>query len=77
MGDNEYIATHPEKGKVRKQVHYFLAEAPYVDIELLKKGGLDDAKWFKVTDILDLNFYEDILPVVTKAITMLVGKASK
>jgi N utilization substance protein B len=77
LGDNEYVATHPEKGKVRKQVHYFLAEASYVDIELLKKGGLDDAKWFKVTDILDLNFYEDILPVVTKAITMLVGKASK
>jgi len=77
LGDNEYVATHPEKGKVRKQVHYFLAQAPYLDIQLLKKGGLDDAKWFKVTDILDLNFYEDILPVVTKAVTMLVGRAAK
>jgi hypothetical protein len=58
-------------------VQYFLAKAPYQDIELLKKGGLDDAKWFKVADILELNFYEDILPIVTKAITVLVGRGSK
>jgi N utilization substance protein B len=77
LGGNEYVATQPEKGKVRKQVHYFLARAPYQDIELLKRGGLDDAKWFRVADILELNFYEDILPIVTKAITMLVGRASK
>ncbi len=77
LGNNEYIATQPEKGKVRKQVHYFLAKAPYQDLILAKKGGLDDAKWFRVADILDLNFYEDILPIVTKAITMLVGRRSK
>jgi N utilization substance protein B len=77
LGNNEYIASQPEKGKVRKQVHYFLANAPYDNIELLKQGGLDDAKWFKVAEILDLNFYEDILPIVTKAITMLVGRGSK
>jgi ADP-ribose pyrophosphatase YjhB (NUDIX family) len=77
LGNNEYIATQPEKGKVRKQVHYFLAKAPYQDLVLAKKGGLDDAKWFRVADILDLNFYEDILPIVTKAITMLVGRRSK
>lgn len=76
LGENEYVATHPELGKIRKQAKYFLAEAPYVDIELLKKGGLDDAKWFKVADILELNFYEDILPIVTKAITVLVGRGS-
>jgi N utilization substance protein B len=77
LGNNEYVASQPEKGKVRKQVHYFLANAPYQDIELLKKGGLDDAKWFKIADILELNFYEDILPIVTKAVTMLVGRGSK
>lgn len=74
LGNNEYVATHPEKGKVRKQVHYFLAKAPFTEIELEKKGGLDDAKWFKVADILDLNFYEDILPIVTKAVTIVVSK---
>ena len=77
LGENEYVASQPEVGKVRKQVHYFLAEAPYQDVVLAKKGGLDDAKWFKVADILELNFYEDILPIVTKAVTVLVGKASK
>lgn len=77
LGKNEYIATQPEKGKVRKQVHYFLAKAPHQDLILAKKGGLDDARWFKVSDILNLNFYEDILPIVTKAITMLVGRSGK
>ena len=77
LGQNEYVASHPEKGKVRKQVHYFLASAPYQEISLEKKGGLDDARWFRVADILSLNFYEDILPIVTKAVTVLVGKTKK
>lgn len=74
LGNNEYVASQPEIGKVRKQVHYFLARADYKEISLEKKGGLDDAQWFRVADILDLNFYEDILPIVTKAVTMLVSK---
>ena len=77
LGNNEYVATHPEKGKVRKQVHYFLAASPYTTITMEQKGGLDDGQWFKVAEILELNFYEDILPIVTKAITMLVGRKSK
>ena len=74
LGKNEYIATHPEKGKVRKQVAYYLAKSAHEDIKLEQKGGLDDAQWFKVADILDLNFYEDILPIVTKAVTVLVSR---
>lgn len=71
LGTNEYIANDPELGKIRKQVHYYLAEAKFGDLTLAKKPGLDDAKWFKLTDILELNFYNDILPIVTKAVTML------
>lgn len=74
LGHNEYIASKPDIGKHRKQVTYFLGRAEYTDITLEQKGGLDDAQWFKVAEILDLNFYEDILPIVTKAITMLVAK---
>ncbi len=74
LGKNEYIANKPDIGKHRKQVVYFLGQAPYTEITLEKKGGLDDAKWFKVAEILDLNFYEDILPIVTKAVTMLVSR---
>jgi N utilization substance protein B len=71
LGNNEYIASDPELGKLRKQVHYFLAESKYSDITLAKKPGLDDGKWFKLADILELNFYNDILPIVTKSIKYL------
>lgn len=72
IGENEYIASHPEKGKTRKHVTYFLAESSYSEITLEKKGGLDDARWFRLTDILDLNFYEDMLPIVTEAVQKLL-----
>lgn len=71
LGTNEYIANDPEQGKLRKQVHYYLAEAAFQKLALAKKPGLDDAKWFKISDILELNFYNDILPIVTKAVTTL------
>ena len=74
LGENEYIAYHPEKGKTKKHVTYFLAESKFTDLTLEAKGGLDDAKWFKLSDILDLNFYNDILPLVTKAINILLKK---
>ncbi|MFZ2522690.1 MAG: transcription antitermination factor NusB [Minisyncoccia bacterium] len=74
LGENEYVAYHPEKGKIRKHVIYYLAESAFVDITREIKGGLDDAKWFKLADILDLNFYGDILPIVTKAINILLKK---
>ena len=77
LGRNEYVASDPDKGKLRKQVIYFLAEAKYEDLKLGKSGGLDDARWFKIADILDLNFYNDILPIVTKAITILSGQTAK
>ena len=74
IGENEYVASDPEAGKKRKHVTYFLAEAKFENITLEQKGGLDDAKWFKLSDIIELNFYEDILPIVTKAINMLLQK---
>src|SRR3989344_3977958 len=70
LGENEYIATHPEKGKRRKHVYYFLGEATYQDLQLEKTGGgLDDARWFKLGDIPELKIYDDILPIITKAIS--------
>lgn len=73
LGQNEYIANDPEIGKIRKQVHYYLAEAKFAELNLAKKPGLDDAKWFKLADILELNFYNDILPIVTKAVQIVSG----
>ena len=72
LGHTEYGTYDPEKGKIKKRVEYYLGEAEYTDVSLHKSGGLDDVKWFRLADILDLNFYDDILPIVTKAINILV-----
>jgi len=71
---NEYVANHPQEGKLRKQVTYFLASSELKDLNLGDSGGLDDAKWFKLQDIQTLNFYNDILPIMTKAITLIGTK---
>jgi transcription antitermination protein NusB len=80
LGVNAYSTYHPEQGKIKKQVTYFLAEAPFQELTLEKKeekGGLDDVRWFKLSDILDLNFYDDILPIVTKALKILAESDQK
>ena len=78
VGENEYIASHPEKGKYRKHVTYFLGRSEFEPLKLAEgKGGLDDVRWFRLTDILDLNFYDDMLPIVTQAVQELLDKAQK
>jgi N utilization substance protein B len=74
LGENEYVASQPEQGKIRKHVTYYLAEAPFDELELEQSGGLDDAQWFKLANILDLNFYDDILHIVTTAVNTLLKK---
>jgi transcription antitermination protein NusB len=77
IGENEYVASHPERGKYRKHVLYFLARAEFEPLRLQQgKGGLDDAKWFRLQDIIDLNFYDDMLPIVTMAVQKLLDHAS-
>jgi len=71
LGENEYVANDPEVGKKRKRVSYYLAEAPFIDLKLESSGGLDDARWFRAADIGELNFYEDIVPLITKAVSIL------
>ena len=77
IGRNEYIASHPEKGKIKKRVVYYLGEATYEDLKLVESGGLDDCRWFKLAEILDLNFYNDILPIVTNGVNILLGKSKQ
>jgi len=77
LGENEYVASHPEKGKIRKRVSYFLAETPYQELKLEKTGGLDDARWFPLRDMDDLNIYDDILPLIAKGVEkILTGSAA-
>lgn len=77
VGENEYVASHPEKGRIRKHVYFFLVHSSFEPLVLKKSGGLDDAKWFRLPDILDLNFYDDMLPIVTAAVQKLLDKSSK
>ncbi len=72
LGENEYIANHPTKGKIRKQVSYFLAKAEYGELVLeTGTGGLDGAQWFPLQEISKLNMYDDVIGMFAKAIPML------
>ncbi len=75
LGQNEYIATHPEKGKIRKQVTFFLTEATYGELTLLNhSGGLDDARWFPFEEVPNLKMYDNMIPLLTKAVEILTKK---
>ena len=75
LGENEYIANHPEKGKIRKQVKYYLAQSPYQAVALQKMtGGLDDAKWFDIEDIGDLRMYEDVTGMMQQAVEKITSE---
>lgn len=73
LGENEYIAFDPQKGRVLKTVSYFLAETKKDELRLESSGGLDEAKWFLPEELPDLKIYSDILPFLTKAIKELAN----
>ena len=74
LGENEYVATHPEKGKTLKRVVYFLAKSEYQELVLEKSGGLDNARWFELAEIPELRIYNDIIPLIAKAIEIISKK---
>lgn len=74
LGENEYVAAHPEKGKILKRVVYFLAQSEYQELVLEKSGGLDGARWFELAEIPELRIYNDIIPLITKAIEIISKK---
>ena len=65
-------------GKKKKRVTYFLARAPFTEIRLGSSGGLDDAQWFPLAAVGDLNFYDDSLTkIVIPAIRALAKVREK
>jgi len=74
LGENEYVASHPEKGKTLKKVTYFLAESEYRELQLEASGGLDGARWFQFSEIPELRIYNDIIPLITKAVEIISKK---
>ena len=71
LGENEYVASHPEKGKTLKRVSYFLAESEYRDFKFETSGGLDGARWFQLSEIPELRIYNDIIPLISKAVEII------
>lgn len=77
LGMNEYIASDPEKGKTRRQVTYFLAEVEGMPkLVLEEKGGLDKVQWFRLAEVPDLHMYDDMVPIITKAIKILLSSST-
>ncbi len=79
IGVNEYIATDPTIGNLRKRVTYFLAEAKNPDSIKLEagKGGLDDTRWFNISAVGDLRIYSDVRPIIDKGLALLPKGDSK
>jgi hypothetical protein len=74
LGKNEYIAHEPGEGKKKRVAEYFLVETPHEEIRLQSGGGLDDARWFRITDVGSLKLYDDLMPIMAQAITILATK---
>lgn len=74
IGENEYFASDPEKGLVRRQVTYFLAETSDKELALHTSGGLDDAKWFKREELSELKIYDDVRKIIDKGIELIKSK---
>ncbi|MBU2633526.1 transcription antitermination factor NusB [Patescibacteria group bacterium] len=71
LGSNEYIASHPEKGQIKKSVVYFLVKTDEKKLKLGDSGGLDDARWFNEEELMDAKIYDDLKPIIAKAVKYL------
>jgi N utilization substance protein B len=68
LGENEYVASHPEKGKIRKQVSYYLVKSSFGEMKVNTNGGLDGGKWFTLSELEDIKTYDDILPLLAQSV---------
>ena len=77
IGESDYVASHPQNGKIRKHVTFFLAESLYTP-PILKNnsGGLDDVRWFSVAEVADLKMYDDVTGYMATAISKLTGSGA-
>lgn len=71
IGENAYVAHHPEKGKVRKQVEYYLARTAHEAPKVEDSKGLDEAKWWRLDEVSILPVYEDMRPTIMRALEII------
>ncbi len=73
LGESSY-KVNKENKKILRCVTYYLVRSEFEDLKLKNDGGLDDAKWFKLIDMKDLRFYDDMIPIIGDAINILLNK---
>jgi N utilization substance protein B len=61
-----YIAHNPSKGKITKDVTYFLVKTEFADVKIGEaETGLDDVKWFTTEETEDVLTYDDLKNVIS------------
>lgn len=75
LGEHEYIANNPEKGKVAKHVIYKLCIAKHKKLQKVTKEGITDVKWYANDEWENLRMYDDVRPLLRSALA-LVKEAS-
>lgn len=71
LGENQYVAHDPEKGRLCRRVTYFLLETGDITLTLKQTGGLDDVRWFREEELGDLKMYNDVKGFFKKAISII------
>ncbi len=65
-----YIAHNPSKGKITKDVTYFLVKTDFSDIKIGEaETGLDDVKWFTSDEAENVLTYDDLKSVIALGIS--------
>ncbi len=67
----QYIANHPEKGKIVKNVTYYLVKVPHLEPIAELGGGLDDAKWWKLSEMGSIKIYKEINDLLATCVASL------
>jgi len=52
-----------------------LAKSEYKELVLKESTGLDNARWFALSSIPELRIYNDIIPLIAKAIEIISKKS--
>ncbi len=71
LGEHEYIAHEPEKGRVARTVGYFIGCLPANEkISPRHDDTVRDVKWFSEDEVGAVATYDDLLPILQAAFTM-------
>lgn len=69
LGVNKYINSDPVYGKIRKEVHYFVAKTEYKELEVDEENAaIEEAAWMTKAEFLSKEQYPDVAKFIAEAI---------